>query len=29
MKTFLNGLQLMFVFIILPMFGNWFIEFIL
>ena len=29
MRTFLDGLQLVFVFIILPMFGNWFIEFIL
>ena len=29
MKTFLEGLQLVFVFIILPMFGNWVIEFIL
>ena len=29
MKTFLDGLQLAFVFIILPALGNWFIEFIL
>ena len=29
MRTFLDGLQLAFVFIILPTLGNWFIEFIL
>lgn len=29
MKTFLEGLQLVFVFIILPMLGNGLIEFIL